>query len=158
MEGAAVALKKKIIAWDSIQQILIFSVNETIYKVKFFTLTGGNRACYFFNQQESIVLAQAKEHQKKSDDISFFISGLKSPLDGMVIKVMVSEGQQITKGDPLVVIEAMKMENILYAPCAAIIKSLFITVGNVVHHNQDLMSFTEIGKECNARTDNGRYE
>jgi len=38
---------------------------------------------------------------------------VKAPMPGLVLSVMVEHGQQIKKGDALVVLEAMKMENIL---------------------------------------------
>ena len=49
---------------------------------------------------------------------------IKAPMPGMVLKILVSPGQQINKGDGLVILEAMKMENILKATTAATVKAI----------------------------------
>jgi biotin carboxyl carrier protein len=42
----------------------------------------------------------------------------------MVLRVLVSPGQRIEKGEGVIVLEAMKMENVLKAPAAATVKSI----------------------------------
>jgi len=49
---------------------------------------------------------------------------IKAPMPGMVLKILVSPGQQINKGDGLVILEAMKMENILKATATAVVKAI----------------------------------
>jgi biotin carboxyl carrier protein len=49
---------------------------------------------------------------------------LKAPMPGMILKVLVEPGQQVNKGDALLILEAMKMENVLKATGPAIIKSI----------------------------------
>ena len=49
---------------------------------------------------------------------------VKAPMPGMVLKVLVAPGQQINKGDGLVILEAMKMENILKATGPATVKAI----------------------------------
>jgi biotin carboxyl carrier protein len=49
---------------------------------------------------------------------------IKAPMPGMVLKVLVKPGQQIAPGDGLVILEAMKMENILKAHSAATVKAV----------------------------------
>jgi len=52
---------------------------------------------------------------------------VKAPMPGMVLKVLVTPGQQINKGDALVVLEAMKMENVLKASTSATVKAIKVT-------------------------------
>lgn len=52
------------------------------------------------------------------------LSAIKAPMPGMIIKVLVQPGQAVTKGDGLVVLEAMKMENILKATGNGTVKSV----------------------------------
>ncbi|MCF8449489.1 MAG: acetyl-CoA carboxylase biotin carboxyl carrier protein subunit [Taibaiella sp.] len=52
---------------------------------------------------------------------------IKAPMPGMVLKILVSPGQQINKGDGLVILEAMKMENILKATSAATVKAIKVS-------------------------------
>jgi biotin carboxyl carrier protein len=49
---------------------------------------------------------------------------IKAPMPGMVLKVLVEPGQQIKKGDGLLILEAMKMENVLKAGADATVKSI----------------------------------
>lgn len=52
------------------------------------------------------------------------IEPLKAPMPGMVLKILVTEGQQIEKGDALLILEAMKMENVLKASGSAKVKAI----------------------------------
>ena len=49
---------------------------------------------------------------------------VKAPMPGMVLRVLVEPGQQINKGDGLLVLEAMKMENVLKASGPATVKAI----------------------------------
>jgi len=49
---------------------------------------------------------------------------VKAPMPGLVLKILVTPGQQINKGDGLVILEAMKMENILKATGPATVKAI----------------------------------
>jgi 3-methylcrotonyl-CoA carboxylase alpha subunit len=57
---------------------------------------------------------------------------LEAPMPGKVIKVNVSVGQPVAKGDEVLVVEAMKMENGLRAPRAGIVKTVSVKVGDMV--------------------------
>jgi biotin carboxyl carrier protein len=46
---------------------------------------------------------------------------VKAPIPGLVVKVLVAPGQQVAEGEPLLILEAMKMENELRAPRAGLI-------------------------------------
>lgn len=54
------------------------------------------------------------------------IEPVKAPMPGMVLKVLVEPGQQINKGDGLLILEAMKMENVLKATGSATVKAIKI--------------------------------
>jgi len=70
------------------------------------------------------------------------VSDLKAPMPGLVVEVAVEEGNEIKKGDKLVVLEAMKMENILKAPADGVVKKINIKKGNTVEKNEVLIVFT----------------
>jgi biotin carboxyl carrier protein len=57
---------------------------------------------------------------------------VKSPLPGSVIKVMVTEGQAIKKGDTLLTLESMKMENPILAENDGVVKQIAVTAGQNV--------------------------
>jgi acetyl/propionyl-CoA carboxylase alpha subunit len=69
------------------------------------------------------------------------INELKAPMPGLVLNVLVSEGQEIKKGDPVIVLEAMKMENILKSPADVTVKKIPVKKGEAVEKNQVLVQF-----------------
>lgn len=64
---------------------------------------------------------------------------VKAPMPGKVLDILVKEGDAINKGDSLLVLEAMKMENIIKAPEAAVVKKVHIAKGKAVEKNQPLI-------------------
>ena len=65
---------------------------------------------------------------------------LTAPMPGQVRAVNVSEGQAVTKGQTLLVLEAMKMEIRIHAPQDGIVKKLFVKQGQTVEREQVLIS------------------
>ena len=68
---------------------------------------------------------------------------VRSPMPGIVIAVSVSEGQNVSKGDKVVILESMKMENELRAPRDGIISHIRIEVGASVDKDQVLVVITD---------------
>lgn len=66
---------------------------------------------------------------------------LVSPMAGKVVMVRVAVGDQVAEGQPLVIIEAMKMENELRALAAVGIKAIKVTAGQVVNPGDVLLEF-----------------
>ncbi len=66
---------------------------------------------------------------------------LKAPMPGLVLAVNVEIGQVVHKGDKLVVLEAMKMENILKSPGDGTISAIHVKAGDAVNKNQKLIDF-----------------
>ncbi len=66
---------------------------------------------------------------------------LKAPMPGLVVEVAVAEGQEVKKGDKLIVLEAMKMENILKASADATVKKVNAVKGRTVEKNETLIVF-----------------
>ena len=69
------------------------------------------------------------------------VNDIKAPMPGMVLKILVKEGDEVKKGDALLVLEAMKMENILKSPTDGTIKKIAAIVGVAVEKNQLLVQF-----------------
>jgi acetyl/propionyl-CoA carboxylase alpha subunit len=64
---------------------------------------------------------------------------ISSPMPGLVLKILASEGDQVTEGQPVLVLEAMKMENVLSAPTDGIISEILVTSGKNVNKGQVLV-------------------
>ncbi|QPH38210.1 acetyl-CoA carboxylase biotin carboxyl carrier protein subunit [Pedobacter endophyticus] len=69
------------------------------------------------------------------------VSEIKAPMPGLVLSVAVAENEEVKKGENLLVLEAMKMENILKSPADGIVKKVFIAQGDKVEKNQILIQF-----------------
>jgi len=63
--------------------------------------------------------------QKKAESI-------KAPMPGLILKVLVEEGQVLKKGDPVLILEAMKMENVFKAPADSTVKTIKFKEGQAV--------------------------
>lgn len=66
---------------------------------------------------------------------------IKAPMPGLIFDIKVKEGDEVQKGDPVLILEAMKMENILKSPGDGIVKSVKIKKGQSVEKNQVLIQF-----------------
>lgn len=65
-----------------------------------------------------------------------------SPMPGKVLNMVAEEGSYVANGDPLITLEAMKMENELRSACSGYIKAIHCKVGDSVEKQQLLLSIT----------------
>ncbi len=70
---------------------------------------------------------------------STMIKDVKAPMPGLVLDVSVDPGQSIQKGDKLLILEAMKMENVIKSDGEGIIKTIHIKKGAAVDKGQLLI-------------------
>jgi biotin carboxyl carrier protein len=68
----------------------------------------------------------------------------KAPMPGLAVAVLVNEGQQVEKGQILVILESMKMQNELRSPCAGTVTRLRIKTGDIVQQKQILLKIVAI--------------
>ena len=66
---------------------------------------------------------------------------LKAPMPSMVLDILVKEGDTIEKDTPLLILEAMKMENVIKSPTSGSIKKIVAVKGTAVEKNSVLMEF-----------------
>lgn len=67
------------------------------------------------------------------------MTDVKAPMPGLVLKIMVKVGDNVVKGDNLVILEAMKMENVLQAEGDGVVKSIEVNKGDTVDKTQVLI-------------------
>ena len=70
-------------------------------------------------------------------------AGLEAPMPGVVTKVMVQVGDDVAKGQPLLALEAMKMEHLIRAPHAGRVKSMAASPGQMVQAGVTLAELEE---------------
>lgn len=69
------------------------------------------------------------------------LTDLKAPMPGLILNLFIEEGQSVKKGESLLVLEAMKMENVIKASEDGIIKKVNVKPGDAVEKNQILLEF-----------------
>lgn len=69
------------------------------------------------------------------------VNAIKAPMPGLILEINVSIGQEVKENDPLLILEAMKMENSFLSPRDGIIKSIAVEKGNAVEKGQLLIEF-----------------
>lgn len=67
---------------------------------------------------------------------------LTAPMPGKIVAVLVGKGHSVTKGAPLLIMEAMKMEHTIAAPADGVIDELLYLVGDQVAEGAQLLAFT----------------
>jgi len=67
------------------------------------------------------------------------MDNVKAPMPGLVLRITVDVGQEVNKGDNLIVLEAMKMENIIKATGTGKVKNILVTEKQAVEKNQLLI-------------------
>lgn len=114
----------EIVSVDSIEKTSVVKVNGTIYKVAV-----EDQFDQLLKQLGMDNLAATKIQQ------------IKAPMPGLVLNILVSEGDEVKKGDSLLILEAMKMENMIKSPTDGVIKKISVKQGDKVEKNEGLINF-----------------
>ena len=69
------------------------------------------------------------------------LSEIKSPMPGLVFKIMKQAGDTVIAGETVLILEAMKMENSIKSPNDGVIKEIFVIEGQAVEKGSILLSF-----------------
>jgi biotin carboxyl carrier protein len=67
------------------------------------------------------------------------VQNIKAPMPGLVLSIKVKEGDTVNKGDGLLILEAMKMENLIKAQSEGKVKKVHVVQGAKVEKNQPLI-------------------
>lgn len=106
-------------------------------------------------KKEFAIKVNGTEYQLKAEDkydallkqmglsrgASAKINELKAPMPGLVLNIKVEIGQEVKKDEPLLILEAMKMENVLKSPADVTVKSIEVNEKAAVEKNQVLIKF-----------------
>jgi biotin carboxyl carrier protein len=69
------------------------------------------------------------------------ISDIIAPMPGLILDILVKVGELVTEDSPLLILEAMKMENIITSPREGVIKNITVKKGDAVDKKQLLISY-----------------
>ncbi|MCB1177578.1 MAG: ATP-grasp domain-containing protein [Leptospiraceae bacterium] len=108
-----------------------FEQESDIY---FYTKSGRN---IFLSHLSKMYKAEQIDYLSK--DKSKADTLFRSPMPGKIVSLKVDKGTRLEEGEPLIVIEAMKMENIIYAPAKLIVKEIYFKEGDQVDSEAELL-------------------
>jgi len=106
-------------------QILEYSANGKVLKVVI-----DNQRLELELQDDLDQLVESMGMNDVSDDLG---GDIMSPMPGLILKILVEEGDQVEKGDDILVLEAMKMENLLQAPTTGTVAAIKCHVSDSVN-------------------------
>ncbi len=69
------------------------------------------------------------------------VNSIKAPMPGLILDIHVKEGQEVKENDSLLILEAMKMENVITSPRDGVIKSVNISKGDAIDKGHLLIEF-----------------
>jgi biotin carboxyl carrier protein len=113
-------------------------VTEADFTDKTFTIKINNNSYFIEVKDEFDRLAQQLGFADKKVKV---VNNVKAPMSGVVLDIMVTEGSRIAEGDSVLILEAMKMENIIKAERDATIKSILVSKGTSVDKSQVLVEY-----------------
>lgn len=128
---------------------ILFRIGTTLYKIRDIRVDGGEIECTVNGKWISATLKN--EQQLLLEKLGFktaaekSIGSLQAPMPGKILELVKSEGDEVELGDPVAILEAMKMENELKAPCSGTIASISVTTGDNVEKNQILLEIEPRG-------------
>ena len=114
----------EIISTDFIAKKYTVKVNNNTYEVA------------ISNPLDELIKSMGIERGKTK-----VVNAIKAPMPGLILEISVEVGQSVKENDPLLILEAMKMENSFLSPRDGIIKSIAVVKGNAVDKGQLLIEF-----------------
>ncbi|HHV43265.1 MAG TPA: biotin/lipoyl-binding protein [Firmicutes bacterium] len=112
------------------------NVDGQMYTVEVEELTGGETAK---KQDTAPAPAAAKPAPAPDSSLRF----VKAPLRGTITSVRVKVGDKVEKGQVVLTLEAMKLDNELVAPVAGTVAQILVNVGDTVETGQELVGLQE---------------
>ncbi len=73
---------------------------------------------------------------------------VSSPMPGIIVAVPVAVGDVVQRGDKVIILESMKMENELRAPCDGVVTHVFVAPGGTVEKDQPLVGISQGGEDA----------
>ena len=117
-----------------------FSLENVIYKcsvakdgdIRFIHLDG-----------EDYEIKRVGEAVEEFDEAEEDLGSLSSPMPGRIVKLLVKPGDRVKKGQDLIIVEAMKMENKIASPINGVVKRVFFPEGDQIEVNVPLIEIEE---------------
>lgn len=127
--------------------IYAFAVNQKLAQVEFELNESGNLTINYEGIFYEVAVTNEtrrmleKYLKQSGDGQATGIVIVKAPMPGMIVKTLVKEGLAVNKGDNMIIIEAMKMENALKAPATGTVKRILVSEGQAVEKDAPLIEY-----------------
>ncbi len=134
-------ISPKVYSFVINQKLMIadFELDDTSNKLVI-TVDGFSFDINITNETRRLVEQYINQAGHHSSDGAFLV---KAPMPGMVVKINVEPGQLVRKGDKVIIVEAMKMENALAVQIGGIIKSIRVKEGQPVDKDAILIELED---------------
>lgn len=114
----------ELIEMDATAKVVILSINSHLYTI-----------------QLKDRFDQLLEQMGMSEAATTKVNDIKAPMPGLIVGINVQPGDVVKKGDAVLVLEAMKMENLIKAAGEGTIRTIRVNKGDRVEKNQILIEF-----------------
>lgn len=120
----------------------LYKIDDVSYDKRFveFTIDGSRCRVAVHDEQD---LLMDKMGFKSAGEVGE--GRLSAPMPGKILEIMVSEGDQVELGQPVAILEAMKMENELKAPVEGTVSSVSVQAGDSVEKNTLILEIEAVG-------------
>jgi len=138
-----VVVKYKLINIDN--KSMLLKINNKLYESAILTHSN-EESVVSVNGASILTKIRTSLEEKAFQLISFSKSNtnnkieVKSPMPGLVLKVKKQKGESIKKGEAVLILEAMKMENEIKSPADGILEEIFVKEGTAIEKNISLFT------------------
>ena len=116
--------RAEVIKADPVAKSFLLKINGKVYEVK-------------LKDKFDLLL----EKMGLNNGLAGKANNVKAPMPGLIVDLRVKPGDQVNPGDALLILEAMKMENMIKATAQSVVKSVRVAKGDSVEKNQILIEF-----------------
>ena len=113
-----------LISYNAEEKTMVINVNGNDYEIT-------------VKDKYDLLMQQLGINTKSSSAVQH----IKAPMPGLIINIAASEGSEVNKGDTLLILEAMKMENVIKSPRDGKIKKVNVQLKQAVEKNQVMIEF-----------------
>ncbi len=133
-------LKVDLVRLDEIRYSAIVNHRTYIFEINkidgdLFLIYQNRKIPFLVETEKDLMMKQ----MQKSSSADLNRSDIKAPMPGLVVKIEVSEGQTVSKGQGLIILEAMKMENEIKAPISGVVTKISVVEKQNVEKSSVLM-------------------
>ena len=119
------------------------TLNGEVYEMEVEAIDGDISPVQPAAAAQTAVSAPAAQSEAHSSAAEPADGAVVSPMPGTVVKLVAAQGEKVAKGQPVLVLEAMKMENEITAPKDGVLSSVYVSEGQTVAGGEALFEIGE---------------